>query len=305
MAGFAHPELIATPEWLAENLGRPDLRVIDVRWRPDGSASTLYGTGHIPGAVHLDWRTSIVDTADTGDALLLASPDRMVTAMSRAGVSDGTSAVLYDDTLSYFAARVWWSMRAYGYESARILEAGYPAWVEAGNRVANGEVQAAIATFTPRASVRQRLTTADVRGLLGAPDVLLVDARGPAEFHGYEGNVRRLGHIPGAVNMPVAAMHQPGTAAASRRRRPAGAPPAHQHHPRPPARVLRRLRRRGGQARLRADAARPRGRRRVRRRLGGVGRPARPPGRPLTPQVTMLPGPSGSNPPGVPCPLPG
>ena len=50
-----------------------------------------------------------------------------------------------------------------------------------------------------------------MRGLLGAPDVLLVDARGPAEFHGYEGNVRRLGHIPGAVNMPVAAFHQPGT----------------------------------------------------------------------------------------------
>ena len=71
VAGFARPELIATPEWLAENIGRPDLRVIDVRWRPDGSAATLYGTGHIPGAVHLDWRTSVVDAADVGDALLL------------------------------------------------------------------------------------------------------------------------------------------------------------------------------------------------------------------------------------------
>ena len=72
-------------------------------------------------------------------------------------------------------------------------------------------MQVAPASFTPRAQVRQRLTTTDVRGLLGAPDVLLVDARGPAEFHGYEGNVRRLGHIPGAVNMPVAAFHTPGT----------------------------------------------------------------------------------------------
>ena len=65
--------------------------------------------------------------------------------------------------------------------------------------------------FTPHTQVRQRLTTSDVRGLLGAPDVLLLDARGPAEYHGYEGNVRRLGHIPGAVNVPVAAMHVPGT----------------------------------------------------------------------------------------------
>ena len=46
---------------------------------------------------------------------------------------------------------------------------------------------------------------------MGAPDVVLIDARGPAEFHGYEGNARRLGHIPGAVNVPVAAMHIPGT----------------------------------------------------------------------------------------------
>jgi thiosulfate/3-mercaptopyruvate sulfurtransferase len=208
--GFARPELIATPDWLAENLGRPDIRVLDVRWRPDGSAPSLYATGHVPWAIHLDWRTSVVDAAETGDALLLAAPDRFAGAMARVGVGDGTSVVLYDDTLSYFAARVWWSLRAYGHESVRILEAGYPAWVEGGNPVANGEVQATSATFTPRAQASERLTTADVRGLLGSPDVLLVDARGPAEFHGYEGNVRRLGHIPGAVNMPVAAMHVPG-----------------------------------------------------------------------------------------------
>ncbi len=211
LAGFARPELIATPEWLAENLGRPDLRVVDVRWRPDGTSATVYGTGHIPGAVHLEWRTSVVDMPEGGEAPLLAAPEHMAAAMTHAGVGDGTSAVLYDDTLSYLAARVWWSLRAYGYESARILEGGFPGWVEAGQPVASGMVEAPAALFTPRAVVRQRLTTTDVRGLLGAPDVLLVDARGPAEYHGFEGNVRRLGHIPGAVNVPVSSMHVPGT----------------------------------------------------------------------------------------------
>jgi thiosulfate/3-mercaptopyruvate sulfurtransferase len=56
-----------------------------------------------------------------------------------------------------------------------------------------------------------RLTTSDVRSLLDSPDVLLLDARAPAEYRGHEGNARRLGHIPGATNVPVAAMTQPGS----------------------------------------------------------------------------------------------
>ena len=56
-----------------------------------------------------------------------------------------------------------------------------------------------------------RLTTSDVRGLLGSPEVQLLDARAPAEFKGFEGNTRRLGHIPGAINLPVAPMTEAGT----------------------------------------------------------------------------------------------
>ena len=211
MAGFARPELIATPDWLAENLGRPDLRILDTRWRPDGSARTLYSTGHVPGAVHLDWRGAMGETERDGDSLLHALPAEVAAMLSHAGVGDGTSAVLYDDTLGYYASRVWWSLRAYGYESARILEGGYPAWQASGHAVSSGEVHPDAAAFTPRAQVRKRLTTSDVRSLLGTPGVLFLDARGPAEYHGYGGHAKRLGHLPGAVNLPVAAMHVPGT----------------------------------------------------------------------------------------------
>lgn len=211
MAEFVRPELIATPAWLAENLGRPEVRVVDLRWRPDGTAVGLYAAGHVPGAVHLDWRTSVMESSPDGEVLCLPSPERMADAMARAGIADGTTAVLYDDTLSYHAARAWWSLRAYGFDTARVLDGGYPAWADAGSPVEGGAAMPSAARFTPRLAGRRHVTTAEVRGLLGAPDVLLVDARGPAEFHGHEGNVRRLGHIPGAVNVPVAAMHRPGT----------------------------------------------------------------------------------------------
>jgi thiosulfate/3-mercaptopyruvate sulfurtransferase len=131
--------------------------------------------------------------------------------MGAAGLGDGMTAVLYDDTLSYHAARAWWTLRAYGFESARVLEGGYGGWTDGTFPIREGVETAIPAQLTPHLQTRRHVTTADVRGLLGAPDVLLVDARGPAEFHGFEGNVRRLGHIPGAVNVPVAAVHRPGT----------------------------------------------------------------------------------------------
>jgi thiosulfate/3-mercaptopyruvate sulfurtransferase len=211
VAEFARPDLIATPAWLAENLGRPDVRVVDVRWRPDGTAPTLYASGHVPGAVRLDWQTTVVEAADGNDVLVLASPERMAETMAAAGIADGTTAVLYDDTLAYHACRAWWSLHAYGYETARILDGGYAEWAASGGPIGMGEDRRPPARFTPRLQARRRVTTGDVRGLMGAPDVVLIDARGPAEFHGWEGNARRLGHIPGAVNVPVAAMHQPGT----------------------------------------------------------------------------------------------
>lgn len=212
MTGFARPELITTPDWLSEQLGRPDLRILDVRWRPDGTGPTVFAAGHIPGAVHLDWRTDLIEPAEeVVSGLRLAGPDQVAEALGRIGIGDGTSLVIYDDTIGLYAARVWWSLAAYGYESARILDGGMTAWTAARRPLSHASYPSVAATFTPRANPRLRLTTADVRSLLGSPDVLILDARAAAEYRGLEGNSRRLGHIPGAVNVPVGAMHTPGT----------------------------------------------------------------------------------------------
>ena len=211
MNGLARPELLVTTDWLAEQLGRPEIRILDVRWRPDGSGHAAYLAGHIPGAAYLDWRVELIEPAEEDEILLLAGPDRVAGAASRAGIADGTTVVVYDDTQNLFASRTWWSLRAYGFESVRLLDGGLPAWAGEGRTLSNAQVSPQPATFTARSQLRTRLTTPDVRGLLGSPEVLILDARAPAEYRGHEGNAKRLGHIPGAVNVPVGATSRPGS----------------------------------------------------------------------------------------------
>ncbi len=210
LPGFARPELLASTEWLAERLGRSELRVLDVRWRPDGTGRQTFATGHVPGAAYLDWAADLVDRDDPTQAFLLAGPEQVAGALGRAGFADGSTIVVYDDTLSLYASRVWWSLRAYGFDSVRILDGGYPAWVDEGRSVSHADIAPPPGVFTPRAQLRMRLTTSDIRALLGSPDVVLLDARAPAEYRGHEGNSKRLGHIPGAVNVPAALMSEPG-----------------------------------------------------------------------------------------------
>ena len=211
MKAYARPELLASTEWLLENLERPELRIIDVRFRPDGSGREVFAGGHIAGATYLDWSTELVAEDEHGRLFLLAPPDQVAAALGRAGVSDGSTVVLYDDAASLFASRVWWSLRVYGFEGTRILDGGIGSWVADGGVVTSAAAVPPPGSFRPRAQLRMRLTTSDVRGLLGSPDVLLLDARAAPEFNGFQGNGRRLGHIPGAVNVPVAAMSRPGS----------------------------------------------------------------------------------------------
>lgn len=217
MSAVTRPEHLATTEWLGEQLGRPGIRIVDARWRPDGSGSAVHDAGRIPGSVYLDWRTDLVEEDADGAALRLVGPERIAALAERTGIGDGTTVVVYDDTQSLYASRVWWSLRAYGFESVCVLDGGFPAWEAEARPVTRTIIDPPTpllpvnTAFTPRGPTRIRLTTLDVRSLLGSAEVTLIDTRAPAEFHGFEGNTRRLGHIPGAVNVPVGGMHQAGT----------------------------------------------------------------------------------------------
>jgi thiosulfate/3-mercaptopyruvate sulfurtransferase len=211
IVGYRRPELLATPEWLVENIGRPGHQVLDVRWRPDGTGRQVYAGGHIPGATYLDWRADLVETDDASDVPLLAGPQRVTAALARAGLGNGMVGILYDDTAGTYAARAWWSLKVYGLHSARILAGGLEAWRALGQPISAALELRPPTTFTPRMEPRLRLTAAEVRDMLYSPDVQLIDTRAPSEFAGYAGTTRRLGHIPGALNVPAAATTEPRT----------------------------------------------------------------------------------------------
>jgi thiosulfate/3-mercaptopyruvate sulfurtransferase len=210
MEGWARSEHLATTEWLADAVDRAGVRIVDARWRPDGSGHDVYDAGHITGAVHVDWRTDLIDP-ESQDALLLAGPASIAAVAARLGIGDGTDVIVYDDSQGLFASRVWWSLRTYGLASVRVLDGGYPAWLSEGRAISTMSPTQLPATFTVGDASKLRVTTSDVRSLLGSPAVTLLDARAPAEFLGFEGNTKRLGHIPGAVNVPVGATNLPGS----------------------------------------------------------------------------------------------
>jgi thiosulfate/3-mercaptopyruvate sulfurtransferase len=203
MASFPRPELLATTDWLADGLDRPGLCIVDVRWRPDGTAARLHAESHIPGSTWLDWSTQLISRDERTNVPLIASADRVAAAFGEAGVGDGDTVVLYDDMGGAYAGRAWWTLRAYGFESARILDGGWRAWLDENLPTTGRPSLHTPTSFTPRTDLRARLTASELRELLGAPAQTIVDARPAAEYGGAQGSARRLGRIPGAVNLPV------------------------------------------------------------------------------------------------------
>ena len=208
----ARPDLLASPGWLAENYNRPGVRVLDARWRVDGSGRREHAEGHIPGSVYVDWATDLVDAEDALP-YQLAGPEAFAGVMVRAGVGDGTTVIVLDDTYSLYAARVWWSLQAYGIESVRLLDGGWPAWLEQRGPVSSAATEVDAVAFSPTDQPRRRVGADDVLERLRAGTAQIADARTPAEYLGQGGPGPRRGHIAGALNVPAALLVRDGSQA--------------------------------------------------------------------------------------------
>ena len=202
LAEYAHPERLATTQWLADNLGADGLVLVE-----SDEDVLLYETGHIPGAVKVDWHTDLNDplTRDYVDGA------RFAQVMGERGITRDSTIVLYGDKNNWWAAYALWVFSLFGHEDVRLLDGGRAKWVAEGREMTR-EVPSLTAVDYPvveRDDSTIRAFQPDVLEHLGKP---MVDVRSPGEFSGellhmpdypQEGAMRG-GHVPGARNVPWA-----------------------------------------------------------------------------------------------------
>jgi thiosulfate/3-mercaptopyruvate sulfurtransferase len=202
LAGYAHPERLVTTGWLAENLGARGLVVVE-----SDEDVLLYDTGHIPGAVKLDWHTELNDpvTRDYVDGA------RFAEICGERGITRESTVVFYGDRNNWWATYALWVFSLFGHPDVRILDGGRAKWVAEGREMTT-DAPAPQRVEYPVVERDDRTIRAfqdDVLAHLGKP---LVDVRSPGEYSGellhmpdypQEGAVRG-GHIPGAASVPWA-----------------------------------------------------------------------------------------------------
>jgi thiosulfate/3-mercaptopyruvate sulfurtransferase len=176
-------------EWLADRLGQPDLKIVDARWRGDGTSSReLYRAGHIPGAIHLDWQLDLTWTNRANLRYMLLPPDRFAQVMTQAGIGNGSLVVVYSDYDYSGAAHLWWALQYYGHRRVVVLNGGWNKW-QAENRPVSFETApstSATPSFTCSVQPNWLVESGDICQALSQPDpqVQLVDTRPPEQFAG-------------------------------------------------------------------------------------------------------------------------
>ena len=208
---------LVTTEFLAAELGKPDLVVFDAtKYLPnedrDGHAEFL--AAHIPGARFFD--IDLVADPDTDLPHMVPSAGRFARLMGELGVSNAARVVFYDQKGLSSAARGWWLMGLFGHDAAAVLDGGLPKWRREGRAVAAGAPPApAPASFRPHFRPTRLRGIGDVLGNLERGDELVLDARAAGRFAGTAPEPRagmRSGRIPGSANVPYTELlHPDGT----------------------------------------------------------------------------------------------
>jgi thiosulfate/3-mercaptopyruvate sulfurtransferase len=206
--GYANADALVSTEWVADHLGDPGIRLIEVDVNP-----SAYDGGHIQGAVGWDWKKDLQDPTVRD----LASREALEAKLSESGATPDTTILLYGDNNNWFAAYAYWALKYYGNDNVKLINGGRVKW-EAEGRPYTTDVPTAEPTsyaFPGEPREELRAYRDQVRDAIGRAG--LVDVRSPGEFSGAllapenlpQEGAQRGGHIPTAVNVPWATAVKP------------------------------------------------------------------------------------------------
>ena len=199
---YARPERLVSTEWLADHLDDPNLVVIE-----SDEDVLLYETGHLPGAVKIDWFTELQDPV----ARDYLSPESLAKLLSAKGVGRDQTVVFYGDNFNWWAAYALWVFSLFGHQDCRLLDGGRQKWIAEGRAITTDIAKRAASSYpvAERNDTPIRAFADDVKAHIKIKG-RLVDVRSPEEYSGeklhmpdypQEGALRG-GHIPGAASVP-------------------------------------------------------------------------------------------------------
>ncbi|RIK51728.1 MAG: sulfurtransferase [Chloroflexi bacterium] len=206
---YAHPDVLVSTDWVAQHLNDPNVRLVE-----SNEDVLLYDTGHIPGAVNIDWHS------DLNDPLVrdYISAEQFAELMSRNGISPQTTVVFYGDKNNWWATYAFWVFQLFGHTNAKVMNGGRQKWIAEGReltkeRPSYGRTEYPVPTRDDSKIRAYREQVLEHQ----AASKPLVDVRSPGEYRGellhmadypQEGALRG-GHIPGARNVPWARAANP------------------------------------------------------------------------------------------------
>lgn len=195
---YARPELLAEPDWVEQHAGDPNVRIIDC------ATLEAYRRAHIPGAVQLPTHYYIKEDGPPGEdhGTFVMAPQAFESLMGQLGVSADTTVVTYDDNNALVAARLWWVLKYYGHDNARVLNGGWHRWLTEGRGVTfhGAKVPAGSFKARPRPELIADADYLMAHGAATGPNVM--DCRTDGEWDGTNsrGN-KRAGRVPGARHL--------------------------------------------------------------------------------------------------------
>jgi thiosulfate/3-mercaptopyruvate sulfurtransferase len=218
---FARPQYLVETDWLGTHLADPGLRVLECTVFlhpadvPGGvrveSGRAKWAEGHIPGAGFVDLQDELSDR-DSALRFMMPPAAQFSGAMGRAGVGDGVRVILYDRAVNMWAARVWWMLRAFGFDDAAVLNGGFKKWTTEGRPIGTDAGTSAARRFTPRPRPALMTDKTGVLAALGESGACVLNALTEEQHRGTGGNTYgRPGRIAGSVNVAARDLVDPRT----------------------------------------------------------------------------------------------